>query len=767
MVIKMLKNQTYQLKEAERHTISLTKALGICLLSFVISGTSILSELSPLNVALSAASSFTGSLVVFAASIVSYMFNGIVFDAIPQICSMLCICAVKFIIAETSKGRTSAFGAAFMSSAFMLIFGVIFQFVQHNTTINIIGRVAQGLLCGCTAYFCVTIVKRFRSESILPVAGLQGASLAAIFVLLTSTLTSIDLFSVNIGRVFGMLVILFAIKKYKQVGGAICGALTTCGVVLCSFSLGESTILLAVVGLISGLFVELGTLPFLLSFIAANFVSITVIGATQSSFNMLVDTAVATIVFIIIPSAAQNKILQCFETTAVSSDLMAQSASKKMMFAAKTINEVRISLDKISTVMDKKMAEKDFVSKASVSVCSDCPDKLNCWNNNYQKVNDCFLKIQQKLEEFGYISVGDFPREFDFCGKISELENSFNLIYREVCIQKKQEQKLREMRNLLSEQFLAMEESVSSLGKQISEYSAVEPVYTKRVNAYFEKKAFRGANACVFMNSTGKMIVEVYILEAVKMNEINLCSDISLIVERDLELPIFTTAREFTRIEMWEKPEFLIETAGSQFAGSDNEVSGDSYELFSDNQAQSYIILSDGMGSGKRAQLDSTLASSLVSTLVRSGIGCSSSIRMINSYLRVKNWEESFTTLDIAIINHYEATLSIIKAGASATYILRSGKLKKLEISSMPIGILQDINPVKIKENLFDGDLIITASDGLPDSYAEQLKEIATAYKKCSAKEISNRITERLFELKTGEHCDDITIIVTKVTSNI
>ncbi|MFA5658782.1 MAG: SpoIIE family protein phosphatase [Oscillospiraceae bacterium] len=759
----MQKNQTLQLKGNVKTKNAFTTMLGLCLLSFLASGTYIAGGLSPLNTAISASVNFTGSIVVLASSLLAYFLNSTAFEALPQICTLICISALKFIFSETAKKKTTALSMAFSTTLLMLIFGVGIQLLQDAEIFSVLLKASQALLCGCTAYFCIKVAARIKRDEMLPVSGATGASLGALYILFIATLSSIDLFSVNIGRIFGMVVILFAVKKYRHIGGAVCGALTTCGVVLCSQTLGKSTMLLACAGLIAGLFIELGTIPFIFSFIASNFVSVMIIGAAQDSFNMLIDSAAATVVFILIPSALSSKILQGFETTSLSGDFMAQNARQRIIFASKTINNVRLSLDEIAVAMDKKLSSSDLVSRVSEGVCSSCVNKLVCWNDNYDTTNNAFFKVQSLLEKNGCVGREEFPNELLDCPRTDILEKEFNFVFREISCRKKQEQKLKEMRSLLSEQFLTMEEMLSSLSGQMSEYSSVDPVCSKKTATYFEKQGFKNTKACAYINSSGKMTVEAYIPQNVRFNDVQICMDISELINRELELPVYLSVNSMTRIEFWEKPLLSAETGVSQMAGSDKEISGDSYELFSDSRAHSYIVLSDGMGSGKRAQLDSLLASSHVSRLIRAGIGCSSSIRLINSYLRVKNWEESFTTLDIGIIDLYGGTFSIVKAGASATYFLRADKIKKLEASSMPIGILQDINPIELTENLQSGDMIITTSDGVPENSAELLKGIASKYNKCSSKEISERITDSLEGLKSCKHCDDITVIVTKI----
>ena len=59
------------------------------------------------------------------------------------------------------------------------------------------------------------------------------------------------------------------------------------------------------------------------------------------------------------------------------------------------------------------------------------------------------------------------------------------------------------------------------------------------------------------------------------------------------------------------------------------------------------MILSDGMGTGPRAALDSAMASGLMARLVKAGFGFQSALRLVNSSLLLKSRDESLATLDI------------------------------------------------------------------------------------------------------------------------
>lgn len=65
----------------------------------------------------------------------------------------------------------------------------------------------------------------------------------------------------------------------------------------------------------------------------------------------------------------------------------------------------------------------------------------------------------------------------------------------------------------------------------------------------------------------------------------------------------------------------------------ENQPSGDSCGFFCDGLGNAYVFISDGMGSGSQAAVDSRIVSNLFKRLVRSGIECSAAVKMINSIM--------------------------------------------------------------------------------------------------------------------------------------
>ena len=147
------------------------------------------------------------------------------------------------------------------------------------------------------------------------------------------------------------------------------------------------------------------------------------------------------------------------------------------------------------------------------------------------------------------------------------------------------------------------------------------------------------------------------------------------------------------------------------------EISGDSYTDF-EADGRYYMILSDGMGSGKEAALTSGMAVSLLERLIRSGAELETALRMLNQIIRSTERECS-ATVDIAEIDLATGAARFIKSGAAPSFVLRGGSIFRLQSKTVPLGILRALDAEMIRFDVREGDTVVMISDGAARSYEE------------------------------------------------
>jgi len=163
---------------------------------------------------------------------------------------------------------------------------------------------------------------------------------------------------------------------------------------------------------------------------------------------------------------------------------------------------------------------------------------------------------------------------------------------------------------------------------------------------------------------------------------------------------------------MFERAVYGIEYGAYQLSKFNQRSCGDYYDSFVDSKGYAYIILSDGMGSGSRARIDSAFACGMLVKLLRAGIGLPSALEIINNSLLVKSSDESFATLDICKIDLYSGKAELFKAGAAASYIRCNKRMVKAAGRGLPVGIGYKAVYESQSFVMGNSDMLIMASDG-------------------------------------------------------
>lgn len=117
------------------------------------------------------------------------------------------------------------------------------------------------------------------------------------------------------------------------------------------------------------------------------------------------------------------------------------------------------------------------------------------------------------------------------------------------------------------------------------------------------------------------------------------------------------------------------------------------------------------MGSGREAALTSKVSSLFLERMVGAGCGEAEALSMLNDFTKERRIECS-STVDLLKIDPFCGEAVFFKSGAAPSFVLRDGKLFKIECESAPLGILDRVIAKSVNFKLRRGDVIIMLSDG-------------------------------------------------------
>ncbi len=157
-------------------------------------------------------------------------------------------------------------------------------------------------------------------------------------------------------------------------------------------------------------------------------------------------------------------------------------------------------------------------------------------------------------------------------------------------------------------------------------------------------------------------------------------------------------------------------SAGFASRTPDGQPCGDTLTTVQLPEGQYMMALADGMGHGERAQAESRAAVDLMEDFLLARFEPEAALTGVNDLLLHKNPEESFTTMDLSLIDLTHGTLRAMKIGAADSYIRRGRRVLSVTGDALPMGILEKVRPSVTQMQLQDGDVLVMLSDGVADA---------------------------------------------------
>ena len=234
---------------------------------------------------------------------------------------------------------------------------------------------------------------------------------------------------------------------------------------------------------------------------------------------------------------------------------------------------------------------------------------------------------------------------------------------------------------------------------------------------------------------------------------------------------LFDLAQELERNGLFpayseEAPLYQLELGFAQKAGQNQDVCGDSYSFLELAPGVQGIILSDGMGKGSSAEEESKATVEMLKRLLEAGFQTDVVLRSVNSLLQLRSGEETFATVDMAKIDLGEGQLELLKIGAAPSYVKRGKEVFKLGASSLPLGILSQLEVESHSKKLFPGDLLVMVTDGAGDMDGDTtwLLSYLRRMESRSPQVLADGIVREALRRNNGVLRDDLTVAVGRVS---
>lgn len=637
--------------------------------------------------------------------------------------------------------------------------------------------VSAVLLSLCTAVISAAGAFFFsRMENLLfsdkRISCTRPADSAAVFLSIGAVLLSFDRLTggyISIPHLAASFLILTLSYSRKTtttfIAGIALGAVT-------GFGDNEQSLLFALpaAGLLTGISGEYGKGASAAGLIISDLLSLVLNGGDRSPLIFICESFVCVITFCLIPATALSRAGEllsqlCCETVGEDSR---KALSFRLMTAAKTVRDIGISVQEVNRILQKtEIPEPDELFRSVKNeLCTECSKKDFCWRTYEKTTQKAFINANSILKEKGRLTIDSLPERLsNVCRCPENLCDSFNRFLCEYYAKLSARDDIFETKELAAMQFLNAGDVLCDAASSLYDDERDDPVTAAAAEETLREFGFMTETVIAFSDSRDKSIISAYCHKTPRK------ADFALLTDRLFEKTgIFYmspstekysdsgTVLNFCEADCYEAfSAVAVKTAPKE------KYCGDTCETFFDGKGNFYVILSDGMGRGGRAALDSVMTASITAKLMKAGFSMNCAVNAVNSALMVKSDKETLSTLDVMKLDLSDGTAEFYKAGASFSVVQTGGKTAVIEQSSLPLGILKDVNFECVRTSLSSGDRIIVMSDGAAVLPHETFKEILNKMKNKSIDEVAKAVAETAYSAGPSGASDDITVACVEI----
>ena len=407
-------------------------------------------------------------------------------------------------------------------------------------------------------------------------------------------------------------------------------------------------------------------------------------------------------------------------------------------------------------------------------VCQSCGKRADCWGRDIQKTTHLTYNLLAAVaEEELPLEIGSSAvakdRFFRHCVKgyvfSEELKNSFcrariNLMW---------SNRMLENRAAVAEQLQETAQIIQEIACTVFETGEADSTLERKVKNRLRLQNVRMQSLRVLENAGGhsEMVLTARTprghcvpVRMVADTLSKVCGQ-TFVPERDSRI---TLGHEASIIHFVEDTRYYMLTGTARETCAGQVASGDNFSILTGSYGQVILGISDGMGSGIKANQESQTVIELLEQFLGAGFSAETAVRMINSAMVLQRGMQNFSTLDICGVNLYSGQCEFLKIGAATTFIRRAGWVETITSTSLPIGVFQEIDFERSRKRLEHGDMIVMVSDGvldaLPQEEAEELmKYLILQIKTDNPAELAQLLLEQVMEFENQTPGDDMTIL--------
>lgn len=333
-----------------------------------------------------------------------------------------------------------------------------------------------------------------------------------------------------------------------------------------------------------------------------------------------------------------------------------------------------------------------------------------------------------------------------------------------------QSNRLTEIRRSFVRQLGQIGETIAGFSGELSESTLLHEQFESRITESLYRRGIIVSKAMIVKDKNGRL--EAYVqccLEKKGLVTGDMMADmVSAVLGKDMVCAKrgdeAVGKKDGTYIFL-EKGKFMLTTGIVRKNRLGETKCGDNFSISKIDELKAVLMLSDGMGSGEPANIKSEQVVELLEQLLSAGFRRELAIWLLNSFISFLSNGNISSTLDLTMIDLYDGTADFIKLGASTTFIKRKETVECIRSTSLPVGVLEQVEFDTCKRKLYHGDIIVMISDGILDGVIFENKEtyladLIASMDTNNVQSMAQAILDDISRMNRGCLKDDSTVLV-------
>lgn len=580
------------------------------------------------------------------------------------------------------------------------------------------------------------------------------------------------------------LILLFAFVGGAPIGTTV-GVLTGLILSLANPSAINQMSLLAFAGMLAGLLKEGNKLTVAFGMLLGTAILSLYIGTPEVFAPSMIESCTAVLLFLMTPLRATKYIASYVPGTVENLSTQQDYAkriramlSDRIQQFSEVFHQLAYSFTQTSAAKggDKSETPADrLINAVADRACATCWRQNKCWDQNYEQTVAYMTQMMKAIHENPQYMARDMPAEWkQACVRTDQMlgmmKDQFDFFKQDLHWRRQ----IRDSKRLVSDQLTGVSQVMKDLAKEIRREGQALSQQEEQI-----RQALRDVGLSIHaidIYSLDEGNVEIEMIHQYNKGYDECKKIIAPLLSNILGEQIAVTSEQFDHdgegfctVTFASAKVFTVLIGHAGVAKGGEFLSGDNMSSMELGNGKYAVAISDGMGNGERANSESEAALSMLHHFLQSGMDEKLAIKSVNSMLLLRSSDEIFATIDVALIDLYNARTTFVKIGSTPSFIKRGNEVITISANNLPAGIIQDIDVDLITIQLLPGDLLIMMTDGIYDAPEQTInqelwmKRIIRELDTYEPQHIADVLLETVVRYRRGLIHDDMTVVVARI----